>query len=402
MINKSYKVRLYPDKEQEVLLNKTFGCSRLVWNTLLDSNIKGYETEGKGWKQNYNTTVLKEDFTFLKEVSAAAMQQKSRDLKETYSQWFKSVTGKRKKVIGYPKFKRKGQKDSYRLPFPKFTVKEEQGILRLEKIGFVSCKLDRTFPADCRFISVTVSKTSSNKYYAAILVEQEMAKYELTGKRVGIDLGIKDLMTLSTGHTISNPRFYRENQPKIKRLQQHLSRKTKGSTRYLKAKKKLAVEHERVTNKRSWFTNNITTSIVKDFDIIALESLTSEGMLGKVSNINKAIYDTSMYEVVRQLKYKSDWYGKTFVQVGKWFPSSQLCCKCKTINKQTKDLKVRSWACPACHEKHDRDLNASINILQEAFKGLSGESPDYSRGDFIDDFTFVKEIDDFVETINLP
>ena len=144
-MNKAYRVRLYPTQEQEVLINKTFGCVRLVWNTLLDKNIKGFENEGKSWKQDYNTTELKDSFEFLNEVSAASLQQKARDLKETYSQWFKSVTGKRKIKIGYPKFKsKKFSKDSYRLPNQKFSIYQDLNLIRLEKIGKVKCKLSDT------------------------------------------------------------------------------------------------------------------------------------------------------------------------------------------------------------------------------------------------------------------
>ena len=141
-MNKAYKVRLYPTQEQEVLINKTFGCVRLVWNTLLDKNIKGFENEGKSWNQDYNTTILKDSFEFLNEVSAASLQQKARDLKETYSQWFKSVTGKRKSKIGYPKFKtKKFSKDSYRLPAQKFSICQDLNLIRLEKIYRVNCSI---------------------------------------------------------------------------------------------------------------------------------------------------------------------------------------------------------------------------------------------------------------------
>lgn len=402
MITKSYKVRLYPTKEQEVLLNKTFGCVRKVWNVLLDKNIKGYEDHKEStvsWKQDYNTTVLKAEYEFLSEVSAAALQQKSRDLKETYAQWFKSVSGKRKASIGYPKFKKYGVRESYRLPNQKFKTLQELNLLRLEKIGKIKCKYPDAIPEDCKYISVTISRNSMGKYYAAVVTQQENILLPLTGKKVGIDIGIKDLMMLSSGHNIKNPRFLRENQSKIKRAQKHLSRKTKGSNRYLKCKRKLAKIHEKVASQREWYQHNITKAIVKNFDFISVETLSSEGMKSKYANINASIYDTSIYELTRQLEYKSEWYGKTFTKVDKWFPSSQLCCECGEQNKEVRNLNVRNWQC-SCGAKHQRDYNASVNILKQGFKDMSGESLDYIRGEFLEVFNYIEELEGFIESYN--
>lgn len=401
MIKKAYKVRLYPNKEQEVLFQKTFGCVRKVWNTLLAKNKEGYAEHGSEWKQDYNTTVLKKEFEFLKEVSAASLQQKSRDLKETYSQWFRSITGKRKASIGEPKFKKRGVKESYRLPNQKFNIYQKEDLIRLEKIGKVSCRYSATIPEDARPLSVTITKTNSGKFYASVLVEQKVQPLPATGKMVGVDIGIKDLMTLSSGYTAKNPRFLRENQSKIKKIQKHLSRKTKGSSRYLKCKKKLAKLHEKVASQREWYQHNITTALVKDFDVICIETLSSEGMKSKYSKINSSIYDTSIYELTRQLEYKCKWYGKTLVKVDKWFPSSQLCCECGEQNKLIKNLDIREWDCPLCGTIHHRDHNAAINILKQGFKGLSGELLDYKRGEFVEGFNYVKEINRFLETLTV-
>lgn len=404
MMNKAYKVRLYPTQEQEVLINKTFGCVRKVWNTLLAKNIEGYESLGKSWKQDYNTTIVKKDFEFMSEVSAAALQQKSRDLKETYSQWFKSVTGKRKVSVGYPKFKKKGVKDSYRLPNQKFKVFQEGNLIQLEKIGKVVCKFPDTIPEDCKLINITVSKSSSGKYFASVLVEQQIEKLPLTGKKIGIDLGLKDLMTLSNGVVVKRTNYQRESQSKIKKAQQHLSRKTKGSNRYNKQKIKLAKLSEKVVNKRSWFTHNITKALVKDYDFISVETLSSKDMQSH-TNINSVLSEVSLHEVVRQLEYKCSFYGKSFVRVDKWFASSQTCNVCGVKNSKVKDLNVREWVCD-CGEHHHRDHNAAINILKQGFKDWclhtkSGESLDYKRGDFIDTFNYVKEIDNFIETLTI-
>lgn len=397
-MNKAYKVRLYPNKEQEVLINKTFGCVRVVWNTLLAKNIKGYQENPEGYKLLFNSTPLKSEFDFLSEVSAAALQQKGRDLKETYSQFFNK---KRKVKSGFPKFKSKHKsKASFRLPNQKFGIFQENNSVRLEKIGKVLCKYASEIPKEAKLISITVSKSGGGKYFASVVVDQEITPLHKTSKKIGIDIGIKDLMTLSNGVVIKNPRFLRENQSKIKKVQRHLSRKTKGSTRYTKCKKKLAKLHEEVSNQRSWYLHNITKALVKAYDLISVETLSSESMKSKHKNINSSIYDTSIYELTRQLEYKCHWYGKSFIKVDKWFPSSQLCCECGTQNKEIKNLNIRDWQC-VCGANHHRDVNAAKNILKQGFKDLSGESLDYRREDFVDTFNYVKELDNFIETLTI-
>ena len=401
-MHKAYKLRLYPNKTQEVLLNKTFGSVRLVWNTLLAKNLKGYEEQGKSWKQDFNTTVLKTDFDFLKEVSAASLQQKSRDLSETYKQWFNSVSGKRKgKPLGYPRFKKKGLKDSYRLPNQKFKLFQADNKIQLEKIGKVTCR----YPSDMSafnkddLVSVTITKSKSNKYYASVIVDASVTPMPKTNKMIGIDLGIKDLMTLSNNIVIKRSNYLKENQFKIKKMQQHLSRKKKDSKRYQKQRIKFAKLQDKIVNKRQWFIHNITKALVKDFDVICVESLDVKSMQGSVKNINRTIAEVSLYEVVRQLEYKCLFYDKTFVKVDKYFPSSQLCCCCGEKNKEIKNLKIREWTCSKCGAMHHRDVNAAINILKEGFKDISGEALDYRRGDFINGFDYVKNIDNFVETL---
>ena len=401
-MHKAYKLRLYPNKTQEVLLNKTFGSVRLVWNTLLAKNMKGYEEQGKSWKQDFNTTVLKTDFDFLKEVSAASLQQKSQDLSETYKQWFNSVSGKRKgKPLGYPRFKKKGLKDSYRLPNQKFKLFQADNKIQLEKIGKVTCR----YPSDMSafnkddLVSVTITKSKSNKYYASVIVDASVTPMPKTNKMIGIDLGIKDLMTLSNNIVIKRSNYLKENQFKIKKMQQHLSRKKKDSKRYQKQRIKLAKLQDKIVNKRQWFIHNITKALVKDFDVICVESLDVKSMQGSVKNINRTIAEVSLYEVVRQLEYKCLFYDKTFVKVDKYFPSSQLCSCCGEKNKEIKNLKIREWTCSKCGAMHHRDVNAAINILKQGVKDISGESLDYERGDFMNEFNFVEGMNDFIETL---
>ena len=344
---------------------------------------------------------MKTDFDFLKEVSAASLQQKSRDLSETYKQWFNSVSGKRKgKPLGYPRFKKKGLKDSYRLPNQKFKLFQADNKIQLEKIGKVTCR----YPSDMSafnkddLVSVTITKSKSNKYYASVIVDASVTPMPKTNKMIGIDLGIKDLMTLSNNIVIKRSNYLKENQFKIKKMQQHLSRKKKDSKRYQKQRIKLAKLQDKIVNKRQWFIHNITKALVKDFDVICVESLDVKSMQGSVKNINRTLAEVSLFEVVRQLEYKCLFYDKTFVKVDKYFPSSQLCSCCGERNKEIKNLKIRDWICK-CGAKHHRDVNAAINILKEGFKNISGESLDYKRGDFINGFDYVRNIDDFVETL---
>ena len=206
-------------------------------------------------------------------------------------------------------------------------------------------------------------------------------------------------MTLSNNIVIKRSNYLKENQFKIKKMQQHLSRKEKGSKRYQKQRIKLAKLQDKIVNKRQWFIHNITKALVKDFDVICVESLDVKSMQGSVKNINRTIAEVSLYEVVRQLEYKCLFYDKTFVKVDKYFPSSQLCSCCGEKNKEIKNLKIREWTCSKCGAMHHRDVNAAINILKEGFKDISGESLDYRRGDFINGFDYVKNIDNFVETL---
>ena len=217
---------------------------------------------------------------------------------------------------------------------------------------------------------------------------------------VGIDLGVKDLMTLSSGHVVQNPRFLRESQSKIARIQRHLSKKQKDSVRYRKCKQKLARLHEQVVNRREWFQHNITKALVREFDVIAIETLDVNSMKTKFSKVNSSLYDTSIYEITRQLDYKSKWYGKSLVKVDKWFPSSQLCSSCGKQNKSLKDLKIREWVCD-CGVEHQRDHNASINLLKRGFNDLSGELLDYKRGEFQQEFCVAEVMKKFVETLTI-
>jgi putative transposase len=373
---KAYKFRIYPDKEQEVILAKTFGCCRFVWNKLV-------ENFNSNSKEFINEKTLKDtpEFEFLKEVSAATIQEKRRDFDEFKKQFFSKT---RKKKLGRPSFKKKSNRQSFKLPNQKFKLDQEKSLVRLEKFGWVKVVVDRNIPEDADFRNITVSKTPTGKYFVSILVKQELNPIPSTGKVVGIDLGLKDLFILSNGQVINNPKWFRKNQAKLKKAQKHLSRKKKGSNRYNRQRIKVARVHEFITNSRTYFLHNVSTALVNTFDLIVLEDLNVSGML-KNRKLAKSISDAAWSSFVDMLEYKCKWYGKMLVKINRFFPSSKTCSSCG-FKQDKMPLNIREWTCPSCGCQHDRDLNASINILKEGWRNLtdkelsSAEYADYGRG----------------------
>jgi putative transposase len=280
-------------------------------------------------------------------------------------------------------------------------------LIQLEKIGKVKVVLDRKIKGDFR--SVTVSKTPTNKYYVSILVKTSVNLLPSTGNMVGIDVGLKDLFILSNGIVANNPRWFRESQSKLAKAQKHLSRKKRGSARYEKQRLKVARIHEKIANQRSYFTHNMSSSLIKNFDVIVTEDLNIAGL--KKTNLGKSISDAGWSEFIRQLDYKSQWYGKTFVKIDRFYPSSQICSSCGHKDGK-KSLDIREWTCSNCGIKHDRDLNAANNILVKGYSDLTGlsikdssaELVDYRRGEDVSLFddshhlaTSLKRLDKFID-----
>lgn len=383
-ILKAYKFRIYPNRIQQTKLSQTFGCVRFVWNALT-ANFNAYGTEDH--IEKLSEKQIKESNDFLKDVSAAAIQQKRIDFDETKNQFFNK---NRRTKLGRMKFKKKNvSRESYRLPNQKFKLDQENGTIRIEKIGYVSVVLDRTISSDANYRSITISKTPSGKYFVSILVKIDVDLLPSTGQSVGIDLGLKDLFIFSNGDVVNNPRWFRKSQSKLAKAQRNFSRKTKGSNRYEKQRIAVAKVHEKISNQRKHYIHCVSSVLVKNFDVIFSENLNVAGMK-KVLNFGKSISDAGWSEFVRQLEYKSRWYGKTFFKIDRFYASSQLCSCCGHKDGK-KDLDVREWTCSSCGTHHDRDLNAATNILLKGYSDLTGlsindssaELVDYKRGEYV-------------------
>lgn len=358
---KAYKFRLYPNKEQEVLLNKTFGCVRYAWNQNV-ANFLTYDKEKNPNPVFKTSTELRKEIEWMQEVSASAIQQKEIDFKEFKKQLFNK---NRKSQLGFPKFKKKSNKQSYRLPNQKFKILDNK--IQLEKIGKIKFVKDRNFPEFFKYLSVTVSKNSSGQYFISVLIEQEISYKPKTNKECGIDVGIKTFSTQSDGIEVDNPKYFSKSQAKLKRLQQHFSRKQKGSKRRDKCRLKIAKLYQKIVNQRSWFLHNYSTYLIDNYDIIFIEDLDIKGLLEK-RQLSKEISDVSWSEFFRMLQYKADWYGKTIHKVDRYYASSKTCsCGIKNENLKLLD---RVWTCGSCGVKNNRDELASQNILKEGRRSL--------------------------------
>ena len=364
---KSYKFRLYPSQEQQQLFAKTFGCSRAIWNMMLADKIKHYE-ETK--ETLYNTPAqYKKEFPWLKEVDSLALANVQLNLQTAYKNFFRSG-------FGFPKFKKKSHGQSYNTNNQNGSVALENGHIKLPKIGWVLVKAHRQISGIIK--SATISMTSTGKYYVSILCETAIAQLPKTNSSVGVDLGLSDFAILSTGEKIGNKRFLNQLSKKLAKEQKILSRrylvarkegrKLSDSKNYQKQRMKVAKIHEKIANQRKDFLNKLSTNLIKNHDVICIEDLSSEN-LKKNHKLAKAIDDVSWSKFVTMLDYKANWYGKQISKISRWYPSSQICSDCG-FSSGKKPLSVREWTCTNCGSHHDRDINASINILNEGLRLL--------------------------------
>lgn len=362
---KAYKYRIYPNKEQEIQITKTFGCCRFVYNQTLAYRKDLYEQKKKSVSKtncnNYCNRELKKTYEWLKEVDKFALTNAIYNMDSAYQKFFKEHAG-------YPKFKSKHDNHkTYTTNFTNrnITVDFESGKVKLPKLKEVKAKLHRTFRGQIK--SATVSQVPSGKYYVSILVETEHKELLHTEQKTGLDLGIKDLCITSDGKKYENPKTIKKHERKLVRLQRQLAHKEKRSQNYYKTKKKIALCHEKIANTRKDYLHKISHEIISENQVIVSENLQIKNMV-KNHHLAKAISDVSWHELTRQLEYKAKWNGREYIKIDTFYASSQLCSVCGYQNTDIKDLSVREWICPVCGAKHDRDVNASKNILVEGLR----------------------------------
>jgi putative transposase len=371
---KAYKFRIYPTEEQEIFFAKSFGCVRKVYNLMLDERMKAYEEmkNDSTKKISYPTPAkYKKDYPFLREVDSLALANAQLNLDKAYKNFF------RDKSVGFPRFKSKKN------PVQSYTTNNQNGTIALIDHKFIKVpklksliriKLHRQPRGVIK--SATISRHSSGKHYISLLCKEEIIELPKTNLAIGIDLGITDFAILSNGQKFDNNKFTSKMEKKLKREQRKLSRraliaKKNGinlfeTKNYQKQKKKVAGLHEKVMNQRTDFLNKLSTEIIKNHDIICIESLNTKGML-RNHKLAKSISDVSWSSFVNKLQYKADWYGRELIKVDQWFPSSQICSGCGHKDGK-KSLDIREWTCPLCSAHHDRDINASLNILGEGLR----------------------------------
>ena len=368
---KAYKFRLYPTEEQKIYINKNFGCGRCIFNYYLN------DIKENGYKNAYTcikdyTSKLKYEKPFLQEVDSIMLRKELFSLEDSIKRFYNNG-------FGYPKFKSKFDKNSYTTSavYKKYKDKEYCNIevnletkeIKLPKLKQVKIRGYRKLKSiEGKIISATISREPNGKYYVSVLYKQDNIKETIIPNTiVGIDLGIKKLLTLSDGTVVENNKYTEKYEKRIKRCQKELARKIKGSKNYYKCKTKLATLYNKLKNARKYYIHKITKKITDNYDIIVCEKLKTKEMIMK-KELSKRITDASFNEIIRQLEYKSNWKGKEFYQIDTYYPSSQTCSVCGNIDKKYKSIKERNYICTNCHNELDRDINASVNIMFEGLK----------------------------------
>ena len=368
MIRKAYKYRIYPNSEQKEFFAKCFGCVRFFYNKSLSDVNDIYKTTGKF--KNITPTSYKEDYPFLKEVDSLALSNAQLNRNTAFKSFFSHKSG-------FPKFKSKRNDQSYttNMVNGNIRVSDNHRYISIPKCSRIRIKMHRLFEGNIK--SITVSRTTDNKYYVSLLVETEIETLEPTKKMIGLDLGIKDLIVDSNGKKYKNHKYLTKSQEKLAKEQRKLSKMVKGSNNRNKQRIKIARLHKKIQNQRNDYLHKLSRKIIDENQVIALEDLKVKDM-EQNNKLARNISDASWSRLVSMLIYKANWYGRKVIKVPNNYPSSQLCSVCGYQNSITKSLNIRKWVCPECGTVHDRDINAARNILSKGIEILTkdGTHPD--------------------------
>ncbi len=355
----TYSFRIYPNEEQIVLIAKTFGCCRFIYNYFLDySNNNGYSS--KYTNNNTCNRELKVEYPWLKEVDKFAITNTIYNLDNAYKRYIN-------KLGGNPRFKKKNNGESYQTNYTNNNIEVLDNYIKLPKLGKVPAKVHRK--VEGTIINATIKKYSNNKYKVMILVRKEIKKLETNSYIVGIDMGVSNFVHDSSNNIYNAPKELMNAYDKIGRLQKSLSLKKKGSNNYKKLENKINKLYDKCNNVRNDFLHKLSTSIINENQVIVVEDLNVKEMFQN-KNIAKVLGDISISKFINMLEYKAKWYGRKLIKVGRYYPSSQLCNNCGYQNKKIKDYSIRSWQCPRCDSVHDRDYNAANNILDKGIELL--------------------------------
>jgi putative transposase len=358
-MQKAFKYRFYPTTEQESLLRRTMGCVRLVYNKALAARTEGWfeRQERIDYAQTSNLLTSwkqQEDLDFLNEVSSVPLQQSLRNLQKAFTNFF---AGRAK----YPNFKKKHNGGSAQFTQSAFKWKDGQVFLA-KCIQPLPIRWSRQIPDGCTPSTITVKLTASGRWYVSLLVDDPTVKpLPSSDKSIGLDVGITSLIVTNDGEKIANPKHFKRLRKKLRRVQKALKRKQKGSKNRDKARLRVAKVHAQIADARTDFLHKLTTQLVRENQTIVVEDLAIKNMV-KNHKLALSISDASWGELIRQLTYKCEWYGRELIKIDRWFPSSKRCANCGHIVEKM-PLNVREWECPKCEANHDRDINAANNIL---------------------------------------
>ena len=363
-MRKGVRFRAYPNKAQQAFLDRSFGCVRLIYNKGLALRKEAFDNGLRiGYKETSSMlTDLKkqEEYDFLNEVDSIALQQCLRDLDRAYTNFFERRSG-------YPRFRSKHDlHQSYRTLNQKDNIRITDRYIKLPKLGYL--KIRQTMEVG-KIHNVTVEKSPTGKYFVVLNVDFEPECRANDGGVTGIDMGIREFYTDSNGITVMNPKYLEKSEKKLAREQRRLSRKQKGSNNRNRQRIKVAGIHEKITNQREDFLHKESTKLVSENQTICIEDLNVKGMMHG-NKYAKHIASVSLSTFFSMLEYKANWYGSKVIKVPRYYASSQTCSHCGYVNPAVKDLTVRRWECPQCHTVHDRDYNASINILNKGLEIL--------------------------------